>query len=336
MSDVASDSRRALVTGGAGFIGSHLVEALIERGWQVTALDDLSRGKEEHLAAVRDQPGFRFVKGSVLDRDLVRDLVVAHDVVYHLAAVVGVKHVVDDPPAAIETNINGSQNVLYAAHRARRRVLLASTSEVYGKSTRLPFREDGERVLGPTTVHRWSYATAKALDEHLALALAERGLAVSVVRYFNSYGPRLDERGYGSVIARFAAQALSGGPVTVHGDGLQTRCFTYVTDTVRGTILAAETEAVHGMVFNIGGEEEVTIRDLARLVNEILGTDAPIVRVPYESYYGRGFEDTRRRVPDVSRAREVLGFRSEVPLRVGLRATLEWCRANFANVRATG
>ncbi len=325
---------RALVTGGAGFIGSHLVDALMARGGQVTVLDDLSRGKEEHLAAHLAHPTFRFFRGSVLDRALVDELVAAHDVVYHLAAAVGVKHIVDEPVQAMETNVEGTRNVFFAAHRARKPVLLASTSEVYGKSTHVPFHEDGDRILGATTVHRWSYSTAKALDEHLAFAFADQGLEVAVVRYFNSYGPRIDERGYGSVIARFAAQALSGEPITVHGDGRQTRCFTHVSDTVRGTILAAETPGARGAVFNIGGTEEVAIGDLAVMVNDELGTRTPIVRVPYESFYGTGFEDTRRRVPDVRRAEQVLGFRATVPLKEGLRSTLQWCREHYANMGA--
>jgi len=318
---------RALVTGGAGFIGSHLVEALLARDSSVTVLDDLSTGKAAHLAMHDGDSRFAAVRGSVLDSALVGSLMRDHDVVYHLAAAVGVRHIVADPLAAMLTNVRGSEIVLSAAFERRLPVLLASTSEIYGKSTAYPFREDGDRVLGSTAVHRWSYSTAKAIDEHLAFAYAEKGLAVTIVRYFNSYGPRIDSRGYGSVIARFAAQALAGGPITVHGDGGQSRCFTYVADTVRGTMLgAAAAREGKPVVYNIGSREEVTIEELAGLVREIVGSRSDIVHVPYEEYYGAGFEDTRRRIPDTERAAADLGFTADVALRDGLARTLAWCR----------
>lgn len=326
--------RSALVTGGAGVIGSHLVDALVERGDHVTVLDDLSTGKPTNIAAHIGRPGFTFVRGDVLDSALVDRLVADHEVVYHLAAAVGVRRIVQDPLNAILTNVRGTEVVLASAHRRRKGVLLASTSEIYGKNPDAPFREDADRVIGPTAIHRWSYSTAKAIDEHLAFAYAEKGLSVVIVRYFNSYGPRIDERGYGSVIARFAAQALAERPLTVHGDGGQTRCFTYVSDTVEGTILAAENAPDPASVFNIGSREEVSIRRLAALMKELLGSRSPIEHVPYESYYGPGFEDTRRRVPDVTRARDVLGFSARVPLRDGLARTLEWCQANYAPAQA--
>lgn len=322
--------QRCLVTGGAGFIGSHLVNALRGLGRQITVLDDLSTGKRDHVPA-----DTRFVQGSVLDTSLVDRLVAEHDIVYHLAAAVGVRNIVADPLGSVLTNVRGTEVVLAAAQRSRVRTLLASTSEVYGKSLSIPFREDGERVLGPTTVHRWSYSTAKALDEHMALAYAERGLRVSIVRYFNSYGPGIDERGYGSVIARFASQALAGAPITVHGDGAQTRCFTFVADTVRGTILAAERAEAIGRVFNIGSTFEVSLNDLALKVKQILASSSPITHVPYESYYGHGFEDTRRRVPDTARAREILGFSANVDLETGLRDTLAWCRGHYRSATIT-
>lgn len=321
--------QRVLVTGGAGFIGSHLVDALLVRGSAVTVLDDLSTGKAANLAAHAGRVDFRLVRASILEAELVDRLVAEHEIVYHLAAAVGVKNIVADPLHAILTNVRGTENVLAAAHRHQVPVLLASTSEIYGKSMASPFREDGERLLGPTWIHRWSYSTAKALDEHLAFAYAEKGSPVTIVRYFNSYGPRIDERGYGSVIARFAVQALAGRPLTVHGDGMQTRCFTYVTDTIRGTLLAAETEAARGRVLNIGTQEEISIEELARLVREELHSESPIEHVQYEFDYGAGFEDTRRRVPEIGAARELLGFVPEVLLRDGLARTLEWCRVNF-------
>ena len=326
---------RVLVTGGAGVIGSHLVDALLERGRTVTVLDDLSTGKQQNVAAHRDDPRFHFVRGDINDATTVDRLVGGADIVYHLAAAVGVKNIVRDPLNAVLTNVRGTENVLASAHRHGATVLVASTSEIYGKSPDAPFREESDRVLGPTSVHRWSYSTAKAIDEHLAFAYGEKGLRVSIVRYFNSYGPRIDERGYGSVIARFAVQALAGEPITVHGDGRQTRCFTYVSDTVRGTMLAAESDAGHGGVFNIGSTEEVTIGELAVVAREILGSRSAIVLTPYESYYGTGFEDTRRRVPDVSRARAAIGFEAQIRLRDGLARTLEWCRENFGRMVTT-
>lgn len=323
---------RALVTGGAGFIGSHLVDALLASGTEVVVLDDLSTGKLDNLAGERQ--GMRIVQGSVEDSSTVDKLVSRVGVVYHLAAAVGVRHIVENPLRSILTNVRGTENVLAAAFRDRVPVLLASTSEVYGRA-QAPFAEDSERVLGPTWVHRWSYSTSKAIDEHLAFAYAAQGLPVSIVRFFNSYGPRIDKRGYGSVIARFAAQALSGTPITVHGTGEQSRSFTYVSDTVRGTILAAETPAARGTALNIGSGEETTILTLAQLVRDGLSSGSPIVHVPYESYYGLGFEDTPRRVPDTRRARQLIGFTAEVTLRDGLARTLDWCRANFRKLQVS-
>ena len=326
---------RVLVTGGAGFIGSHLVEALLERGDTVTVLDDLSTGAEANLQEVIGRAGLGVVRGSVLDPAVVDRLVADADTVYHLAAAVGVRNIVARPLDSLITNVRGTEIVLEAAFRHGARVLLASTSEVYGKSDQLPFRETGDRVLGPTWVHRWGYATSKAIDEHLAFAYADRGLRVSVVRYFNAYGPRIDEQGYGSVIARFAGQALRGESLTVHGDGQQSRCFTFVSDTVRGTILAGTRDEALGQVLNIGRGAEVSIAELAEMVRGILGSRSAVTLVPYESYYPKGFEDTRRRVPDTTRARELLGFAASVDLADGLGQTLAWCRAHYGKVLAS-
>lgn len=325
---------RVLVTGGAGFIGSHLVDALIDRGRSVTVLDDLSTGHRTNLRRHDSNARCRFIEGSILDLDTLARLVREADIVYHLAAAVGVKHIVADPLRSIVTNVRGTENVLTTAFQSGVPIVLASTSETYGKSIAVPFSEDTDRVLGPTWIHRWSYATAKALDEHLAFAYAEKGLAVSIVRYFNSYGPRIDEQGYGSVIARFAGQALAGRPITVHSDGTQTRCFTFVADTVRGTILASEEDRARGLVLNIGSDEEVSIQRVAELVKEMLGSSSEVQYVPYEEFYGRSFEDTRRRVPDIRRARDVLGFAAEVRFEDGLRQTLEWCRSTYRGVGA--
>ena len=310
---------RVLVTGGAGFIGSHLVDALCDEGADVTVLDNLTTGRDSNLDGRA-----RLVQGSILDADLVDKEVEAVDEVFHLAAAVGVRHIVDDPLGSLRTNTRGTEHVLDACARHRRPVLLASTSEVYGKSIDVPWREDDDRVLGSTDVARWSYATAKALDEHLALAHAKAGLPVSIVRYFNSYGPRLDERGYGSVVAKFVRQALAGEPLTVHGDGAQTRCFTYVADTVRGTLLAARTPAAVGRVFNIGSDDETSVADLAMAVIEMTGSSSVVERVSYEAVFGPGFEDPQRRRPDITRARTVLGWQPQVGLREGVERTLAW------------
>jgi nucleoside-diphosphate-sugar epimerase len=320
---------RVLVTGGAGFIGSHLVDRLLDDGQTVTVLDNFSTGSERNLAAHAGDPNLHMVRGSVLDEALVDRLIADSPVVYHLAAAVGVRNIVEDPLGSLLTNVNGTERVLASAHRHRARILLASTSEVYGRSEKVPFREDGERILGPTSVHRWSYATAKALDEHLAFAYLDRGLRISIVRYFNSYGPRIHQSGYGSVIARFAWQALSGKPLTVHGDGGQTRCFTFVSDTVDGTVRAGTRDEAIGAVFNIGSQREVSIAELARQVRDNLHSKSEIALEPYERAYPKGFEDTRRRVPDVTKAREVLGFEAKVDLADGLGRTLQWCRENY-------
>lgn len=317
---------RILVTGGAGFIGSNLVDTLMAEGHEVTVLDNLSVGKIQNIAHHLESERFHFVNDSILNLTTLDRLVRQADLIFHLAAVVGVKYVVEDPLNAIITNVRGTENVLELAFKYWVRTVIASSSEIYGKSTDVPLREDGDRLLGPTTVGRWSYSDAKAIDEYFALAYAKKGLPVTVVRYFNAYGPRLDPLGYGSVVARFFTQALKGDPLTVYDDGKQTRCFTYVADTVRGTILAATVKEAAGQVFNIGSDRETSINELARRIKELTGSSSEIVHVPYTSAYGPHFEETRRRVPDISRAREVLGFVPETPLEEGLRRTLEWFR----------
>jgi UDP-glucose 4-epimerase len=321
-------SEAVLVTGGAGFIGSHLVDRLLADGANVTVLDNFSTGHEANLDMQASL--LRVVRGSVTDEDLVDRLVSEHPLVFHLAAAVGVAHIMSEPVASLHTNVRGTENVLASAHRHGSRVVVASTSEIYGRSAEVPFKETANRVLGPTWIHRWSYSTSKAFDEHLAFAYADQGLRVSIVRYFNSYGPRIDESGYGSVIARFVTQGLAGTPITVHGDGKQTRCFTYVTDTVEGTLLAARRKEALGSVFNVGSLQETTILDLAKTIRDLLGSSSPITLVPYEEAYPTGFQDTPRRVPDLSRAREILGYSPTVSLEKGLAATLAWCRTHYA------
>jgi len=320
---------KVLVTGGAGFVGSHLVDALREARHEVWVLDDLSVGSVESIHHHLHQPGFRFIADSILNAGCVDRLVAEVELVYHLAAVVGVRHVVDDPLKAILTNVRGTENVLASAARYWKRVVIASSSEVYGRSDGGPLHEEDDRVLGPTSVNRWAYSSSKAIDEYLAWAYHKKGLPVSVVRYFNCYGPRLNEDGYGSVVASFIRQALLGEPITVHGDGRQTRSFTYVTDTVRGTMLAGERPEALGEAFNIGHPVETSVLDLAKAIKRLLCSDSPIIHVPYEDCFGQRHEDTPRRCPDITKASRCLGFAPQVPLEQGLRDTIAWCRAHY-------
>jgi UDP-glucose 4-epimerase len=305
---------RALVTGGAGFIGSHLTEALLHAGHGVTVLDDLSTGRLVNLAAVKDHSRLEVLEGSVTDEPLVRKVMAGIDVVYHLAAAVGVRLILDRPVGTIETNILGTEAILRVAREERPRVVLASTSEVYGKNDRVPLSEDDDRVLGPTTKSRWSYACSKAIDEFLGLAYhREYGVPVTIVRFFNTIGPRQTGR-YGMVVPRFVRQALDGEPITVYGDGRQSRCFTDVEDAVRATLALALAPNAVGDVFNIGTTHELTIQELAERVRALAGSVAPIRFVPYEEAYQPGFEDLRRRVPDIRKAERVAGYQPRVPL----------------------
>jgi UDP-glucose 4-epimerase len=321
---------RILITGGAGYIGSHLADALIDAEHHVTALDNLSTGRIANISHLLDRARFRLVCDSILNTRLVDQLVAEADLVFHLAATVGVKHVVDNPLQCIVTNVRGTEVVLESAYRYWRRVVIASSSEVYGKSEKAPLSEDDDSLLGPTAVGRWSYALSKALDEHLAFAYHRQGLPVSVVRYFNSYGPRLDPRGYGSVVARFINQALDDQPITVYDDGHQTRCFAYIEDTVRGTLLAGTLPVAEGKAFNIGNNRETSILELAHMVRDATNPELKIEHVPYAQVFGPRFEETRRRVPSTRRAKDLLGFEAEVPLEVGLRRTADWFEAQRA------
>ncbi len=317
---------RILITGGAGFIGSNLVDVLTEQGHEVTVIDNLSVGKIANIEHHLESEHFHFVNDTILNVATLERLVRQADLIYHLAAVVGPKYVVEDPLGTIITNVRGTENVLELAFKYWVKTVIASSSEIYGKSTAVPLSEDDDRILGSTTVGRWSYSDAKAIDEYFALAYAKKGLPVAVVRYFNAYGPRLDPRGYGSVIAKFITQALRGEPLTVYDDGRQSRCFTYIADTIKGTILAAKVKEAAGQVFNIGSNRETTILELTALIRQLTDAASEIVHVPYETAYGPAFEEPRRRVPDVTRAREVLGFEAQTPLEDGLRRTLEWFR----------
>ena len=320
---------RTLVTGGAGFIGSHLAEALLAAGHHVTILDDLSTGRVENLQAIQGHPQCVLQVGSVTDEGLVRKLVEDAELVYHLAAAVGVRLILDRPVETIETNIMGADTVLRAAAgrtAGPARVLLASTSEVYGKNDRAPLAEDDDRILGPTTKSRWSYACSKAIDEFLALAYhRERQLPVVILRFFNTVGPRQTGR-YGMVVPRFVRQALDGSPITVYGDGAQSRCFTDVEDAVRVTVaLSVRPEAI-GQVFNVGTSHEVTILELAQRVKALAGSGSPIVHVSYDEAYQPGFEDMRRRVPDIGKAARAVGYAPRISLDETLRRVIRFLR----------
>jgi len=317
---------RILVTGGAGYIGSHLVDRLMEEEHQVFVIDNLFTGKIANIAHHLGHERFTFVNEDILHRETIEWLVQQVDLIYHLAAVVGVRHVINNPLQGIMTNVRGTERVLEMAYKYWRKVVIASSSEVYGKSERVPLAEEDDSILGPTAVGRWSYALAKAIDEHLAFIYHSRGLPTTIVRYFNSYGPRLDPRGYGSVVAKFIGQALKGEPLTVFDDGRQRRCFTYVDDTVRGTMLAAAFPQNKALAFNIGSNRETSIKELAHLIARLTDSDSEIRHLSYEEAYGAGFEETRRRVPDIRRAAEVLGFEARIPLEEGLRHTIDWFR----------
>ena len=298
-----------LVTGGAGFIGSHLVEKLIRQGKTVCVLDDLSTGHLSNIEKFIGHSGFSFIEDSVLNEIAVDSCVESSREVIHLAAAVGVENVIRKPVETIETNVSGTENVLRAARKTGAKVLIASTSEVYGKSWQVPFAEDGDIVLGATSRNRWSYACSKALDEFLALAYSHSyRLPVVVCRFFNTVGPRQSGR-YGMVLPRFINQALTGKPITVYGNGTQTRCFSLVTEVVDCAMALMESPDALGKVVNIGSTEEITILELARLVREISGSSSEIIKVPYEEAYPADFEDMQRRVPDVSRLVNLTGMR---------------------------
>ncbi len=299
---------RALITGGAGFIGSHLAEALLDNGHQVMALDNLSTGSIDNIAHLKGRPGFDYHIDSVDNEPLLAELIDRAEVVFHFAAAVGVKLIVERPVHTIETNVHGTEVVLKHANKKKKLVVIASTSEVYGKSEDVPFREDSDLVTGPTTKHRWAYACSKAIDEFLALAYwKERKLPVIIVRFFNTVGPRQTGQ-YGMVIPNFVRQALAGEPITVFGDGTQSRSFTHVSDVVGALILLVQEPRAIGQVINIGNTEEVSIRELAERVKEITGSSSPIKLIPYDQAYESGFEDMPRRLPDLSKITAMIGY----------------------------
>lgn len=318
-------SLKILVTGGSGFIGSHVVERLLSEGHRVFTLDDLSTGRESHLESFSRLENHMFIRDSVTNREIVGVLMEKCDIVFHLAAVLGVKNTVDNPLAVIEGNIDGTRTVLELAYRHKIKVVFSSTSEIYGKNSVLPFKETSDRVLGDPSIHRWCYATTKALDEHLCFAYAEKGLPVTVLRYFNTYGPRQNSSQYGGVVSRFIKAALTGRPIEVYGDGMQTRCFTYVDDCVAGTLKAMDPKA-DGLAFNIGTDRPISIWDLAHKIRSLAGSDSPIVKITYDKAYGSGYEDMPARIPDLGRSGTILGYSPTISLDEGLNRTIDWFR----------
>jgi UDP-glucose 4-epimerase len=325
---------RALITGGAGFIGSHLADALLAAGHQVLVIDDLSTGAIENIQHLRGRPDFHYVIDTITHEPVLAELVDRADVVFHLAAAVGVKKIVEEPVNTIECNVHGTEVVLRHANKKKRLVVIASTSEVYGKSADVPFREDADLVLGASTRHRWAYACSKLIDEFLALAYwKERKLPVIVVRLFNTVGPRQTGR-YGMVIPTFVKQALEGQPITVFGDGSQSRSFTYVGDVVGALLRLVETPGAVGQVFNLGNGEEISIRALAGKVKAMTGSGSPIQVIPYDQAYEAGFEDMPRRVPDLSKIGKAIGYEPTVALEEILTRVIAHARAPRAAVAA--
>jgi UDP-glucose 4-epimerase len=322
---------KTLITGGAGFVGSHLTEALLARGDEVQILDNLSTGAIDNIEHLKGTRGFRYTVDSVMNEPVVAELIDRADVVFHLAAAVGVRLIVESPVNTIETNVHGTEMVLKLANRKKKKVLVASTSEVYGKSLAVPFREDADLVLGPTQKGRWSYACSKAIDEFLALAYhKEKRLPVVIFRLFNTVGPRQTGR-YGMVIPNLVKQALLGHPLTVYGDGTQSRCFTYVSDVVGVLMKLADHEGAVGEVLNIGNDrEEVTILDLAQRIKERTRSKSEIVMVPYDQAYEEGFEDMPRRVPDLSKIRALTGYEPKVHLDEILDRVIEYFTSDKA------
>jgi len=318
---------RVLITGGAGFIGSHLSDTLIAAGHEVYVLDNLSTGSIENIDHLRGHPRFHYTIDTVTNEPVLAELLDRSEVVFHLAAAVGVKKIVEEPVHTIENNVHGTEVVLRHANKKKKLVVVASTSEVYGKSEAVPFREDADLVMGPTVKHRWAYACSKAIDEFLALAYhKEKKLPVIIIRLFNTVGPRQSGQ-YGMVIPNFVRQALAGQPITVFGDGTQSRSFTYVGDVVRALVALANEPRAVGEVFNIGNGREITIGALAERVKRLTGSASDIVYIPYDQAYEAGFEDMPRRVPDISKINALVGYAPTVDLDEILQGVIEYFRS---------
>jgi nucleoside-diphosphate-sugar epimerase len=319
---------KVLITGGGGFLGSHLTDALLDRGDEVFILETGLTLKVKHRIG---DPRLHFVRDSVFNEAILEGLIARVDLVYHLAAVVGVEHYVGDPYEVLNVNVNGTQNVLKLAFKHGKRVVFSSTSEVYGRNPKIPWSEDDDRVLGSTRIDRWCYSTSKAIGEHFCFAYAKMGLKTTIVRYFNVYGPRLDAIDVGRVITIFIGQALRNEPVTVIGDGSQTRCFTYVTDAIDATVQAGLREEAVGEIFNIGNDREYTIRELAERLIATAGSQSQIRYVPQQNVYGPSYEDIPRRVPNVEKMQKILGVSAKTSLDEGLSRTIDYFRrASFS------
>ena len=317
---------RVLITGGAGFIGSHLAESLLNEGHHVDIIDNLATGSIRNISHLKTHPKFRYVIDTITNEPLLAELIDNNDVIFHFAAAVGVKLIVEQPVHTIETNVHGTEVVLKHASKKKRLVVIASTSEVYGKSVDFPFREDSDLVLGPTPKHRWAYACSKAIDEFLALAYwKERKLPVIIVRFFNTVGPRQTGQ-YGMVIPNFVRQALAGEPITVFGDGTQSRAFTHVFDVVDALIRLVVEPAAVGEVINLGNTEEVTMTRLAERVRDLTGSKSPLTFIPYDEAYELGFEDMSRRVPDLTKVRAMIGYEPKHSLEDILTQVIEYFR----------
>jgi UDP-glucose 4-epimerase len=315
---------RILITGGAGFLGSHLSDAFLSRGDEVFVLDTGSIAKVRHLL---DEPRFHYIHDTIFNLELLDGLAAKVDLIYHLAAVVGVEYYVADPYETLNVNVNGTQNVLKAAYKYNRKVVFSSTSEIYGRNPKVPWREDDDRVLGATTIDRWCYSTSKAVGEHFCFAYHKLGLPIVVLRYFNVYGPRLDRIDVGRLFTIFMGQLLRGADLTVIGDGSQTRCFTFVSDAVGATVAAGLKSAADGHALNIGVDVETSVLEFAKLMLELYGGAKSKVRfVTQEEIYGKSYEDIPRRVPDNAKMRKLLGVEPKVSLREGTAMTMEWFR----------
>lgn len=315
---------RYLVTGAAGFIGSHLCTALLEQGNQVWGIDDLSSGKLENLLHLKENPDFNLSVSCISNEALLAELIEKVDIVYHLAAIVGVKRYVEDPVKVIDVNVCYTSRLLELAWKHGKKVVLASTSEVYGKGDKVPFKEEEDRLYGPSTIARWCYAISKTADEHLCFGYAKKGMPIVILRYFNAYGPRTNSWAYGGVITRFVNQALKGEPLTVHGNGTQTRCFTYIDDIVKGTIEAGRISNAEGKIFNLGNSNEISILDLANKILKVSGLEGSIVFQKYEDFYGSSYEDIPRRSPDITAAEQILGYKPTISLEEGIKRTVDW------------
>lgn len=322
------NSKKILVTGGAGFIGSHLAEKLIGQNNEVFVIDNFETGAAKNLEHLKDSSNLHLIQGSVLDEELMAQTVAKADEIYHLAATVGVKKVIQKPLTCLLTNIKGTEIVLREAEKSKKKVLIASSSEVYGKSRQIPFREDGDRTYGSVDNHRWSYAFSKGVDEFMALSyFREKNLPVVIVRFFNVIGPRQIGK-YGMVVPTFVKQALKNEPITVYGDGSQTRSFCDVLDIVEALMVLMRTKEAEGQVLNVGADKEISMNDLARKVKELASSSSEIIHVPYEQAYSKGFEELQRRVPDISKLRNMIGYEPKISLEQTIERIIRYHKEN--------